>query len=622
MERRGDLTGTPAQARADQPSSGPREAPAPAERAPRALLSYWIRPYRWRVAAVFAMGVVAAAANLVQPLATRVILNDLVAATGPVAERVRALAMLAVPVGALLVAGFFIDVGRARLALAMNLQITARARRLLFRRLLRLPLAQAARTRSGEFANMVVNDCAAIGALAEKMLVIPAIESVRVAAAVTMMFVLSWQLALAAILVLPTMAIVSISIGQRLRPTYQKIQAEQGLLQSKIVEVLQGLRVIRIFRAERRAELLQARQSHAMVRLSWFAGARNALVESSWTLLISGGFFVVICVGALGVIAGRTTWGDLTAILLYIAMIIEPLYRLVSSLNQVQPSLAAAQRVMTALDWDKEAASGGAPMPRVVTSFEFEDVSFGYAGGRDVLRGVHLKLESPATVAVVGRSGSGKSTLVNLIARFHLPTRGRLRVNGQDIQEIELRSYRDRIALVDQDVFLFHGTVRENVLVGNPAATDSELQDALRAAQVLDFLPELPDGLDTVVGERGGFLSGGQRQRIAIARALVANPAILILDEATSNLDIESEWWVQRALETLRGTRLVFLITHRLHAAEGADWVVLLEDGQIAEMGTPEELRRRERKYWAMLQLQRRDAAEPGSGRSGSAPKS
>jgi ATP-binding cassette subfamily B protein/subfamily B ATP-binding cassette protein MsbA len=269
------------------------------------------------------------------------------------------------------------------------------------------------------------------------------------------------------------------------------------------------------------------------------------------------------------------------------------------------------------MDADKPDRPGAGPAPRVVREVRFEGVEFEYREGRPVVRDFDVAVPGGSVVALVGRSGAGKTTVTDLVARFHDPTRGRILVNGTDIRDFQLRTYRDLLAIVQQDVFLFDGSVRDNIAYGRPGATDAEVEDAARRANAHEFIARLPEGYGTVVGERGVRLSGGQQQRLAIARAILASPQILILDEATSNLDTESEQLIQASMADLLAGRTTFVIAHRLSTIRRADLILVMDDGRVVERGTHEELMDARGGYYEMVLRQMTSHGETVEGEWG-----
>src|SRR5215207_1366033 len=283
-----------------------------------------------------------------------------------------------------------------------------------------------------------------------------------------------------------------------------------------------------------------------------------------------------------------------------------PVWQIVNSFSELQRSLAAMERVfeILGLERDKPDRADAREAPRVVHEIRFDGVEFEYRSGRSVVQDFNVTVRGGSVVALVGRSGAGKTTVTDLVARFHDPTRGRILVNGTDIRDFKLHTYRDLLAVVQQDVFLFDGSVRDNIAYGRHHATDAEVQAAARRANAHEFIVNLPDGYQTVVGERGVKLSGGQQQRLAIARAILAAPEILILDEATSSLDTESEQLIQAALADLLSGRTTFVIAHRLSTVRRADLILLMDAGRVVERGTHGELMRAGGPYHAMVRRQ------------------
>jgi ATP-binding cassette, subfamily B, bacterial len=303
---------------------------------------------------------------------------------------------------------------------------------------------------------------------------------------------------------------------------------------------------------------------------------------------------------------GRASVGDIFAFQWYTFLLMGPVWNIVNSFSEMQRSLAAMERVFEVLAMapDKPDVAGAVVAPTRIDELRFEHVSFGYHEGTHVLHDLNLTIPGGTVVALVGRSGAGKTTVTDLVARFHDPTAGRILVNGVDLRDLRLASYRARLALVQQDVFLFDGSVRDNIAYGRHDASFADVEAAARRANAHEFIERLLDGYDSIVGERGVKLSGGQKQRIAIARAMLADPQLLILDEATSNLDTESEQLIQASLADLVAGRTTFIIAHRLSTIRQAHRIVLLEDGRVVEQGTHEALMASGGRYAAMVNRQ------------------
>jgi ATP-binding cassette subfamily B protein/subfamily B ATP-binding cassette protein MsbA len=334
------------------------------------------------------------------------------------------------------------------------------------------------------------------------------------------------------------------------------------------------------------------RGRHTVLRKEMFAHRRELVLWTSWGLLLSGVNVVIVWYGGWLNIAGRASVGDIMAFQWYTFLLLNPVWAIVNSFSELQRSLAAMERVfeLLAMDADKPDRPDAQDAPRVLDSMHFENVEFEYREGRPVVLDFSVSVPGGSVVALVGRSGAGKTTVTDLVARFHDPSKGRILLNGRDIREFRLHTYRDLLAIVQQDVFLFDGSVRDNIAYGRHDATNEEIEDAARRANAHEFIEKLPEGYDTFIGERGVKLSGGQCQRLAIARALLASPQILILDEATSNLDTESEQLIQASMSSLLAGRTTFVIAHRLSTIRRADMILLMDSGRVVERGTHEEL--------------------------------
>jgi subfamily B ATP-binding cassette protein MsbA len=336
------------------------------------------------------------------------------------------------------------------------------------------------------------------------------------------------------------------------------------------------------------------------MKLLMTKGLSNPIVQT----IAAMGLAVVLYLATLEAIRGQMTVGEFTSFIAALMLLTGPLRRLVNVASPLQQGIAAAQNIFEVLDTPLEPVGGQQPIDRARGEVEYRDVQFNYPGVAErVLHGVTFRARAGETVAIVGRSGSGKSTIVNLLPRFYDVTAGAVLIDGKDVREYPMEGLRAQMSLVSQDVVLFNDTIRSNIAFGHPA-TDEQIDAAARSARVLEFADQMPDGLDTVVGDRGALLSGGQRQRIAIARALLRNTPIMILDEATSALDTGLERQIQEQLEALMRNRTTLVIAHRLSTVEKADRILVMDGGRIVEMGTHEELLSRGGQYAALHQLQ------------------
>ncbi len=400
-----------------------------------------------------------------------------------------------------------------------------------------------------------------------------------------------WQLLVGALLLIPLTALSHRTWISRIRPEYRRIRRQRQLIDGSATEVFGGMRVVRAFGRQRRETGRYMRDIHLVGRQELHVWWWERQVGIVWDALIPMLSAALLCYAGYQVLEGTLTLGDMMMFLVYLLMLLQPLAILAQSAVRFQNSLSGLDRVLDLLLEPHELSQ--TPNPAFVSkdkaagTVELESVSFLYPGSdTPAVRNIDLRVESGQTLALVGPSGSGKTTICNLIARFYDPTSGRILLDGRDLREIDVESLRALLGIVEQDVFLFDGTIRENIGYARGKATDEEIRNAAHVANATEFIDRLPGGLETVIGERGVRLSGGQRQRLAIARAVLADPRILILDEATSNLDTESERLIQLSLERLIRDRTCFVIAHRLSTIAHADRIVVLDNGRIIESGS------------------------------------
>jgi ATP-binding cassette, subfamily B, bacterial MsbA len=433
-------------------------------------------------------------------------------------------------------------------------------------------------------------------------------DSLTIVLQIAWLFVLNWKLALFVVLLAPPLSYLIRIVTKSFRRYSARIQASMGDVTRVTKEALDGQRVIKVFNAqEQEARDFEAVNEHnrrSNMKLIAAKATSNPVVQFIASIGLGGVLWMALVqVNHHDMTVGQF-WGFLTALLLTTA----PMRTLVTALGPLQQGLAAGASVFEVLDEHTEDFTSGRKVGRLQGSVEFRDVSFEYSSEKGgVLHAVNLAVPAGRNIAIVGRSGSGKSTLVGLVARFYDPTAGKVLVDGIDVRECNLRELRDNVALVSQDVVLFNDSIRNNIAFGVDNADPKAVEKAAHIAYVDEFASDLPQGLDTPVGDRGALLSGGQRQRIAIARALLKDAPILILDEAMSALDNESERRIQEALVELMRNRTTLVIAHRLTTIEHADEIIVMEDGRIVERGTHAELVKSEGAYASLKRAEFRN---------------
>ena len=460
--------------------------------------------------------------------------------------------------------------------------------------------------KTGGILSRLTGDVETTTGLLQMAVVSPLLSLLRLGIAVGILVVVNWRLALTALAIVPGIMALSLTFARRIRPIYRSIRKDVEDIDGRVGETFTGIRVVRAFRGEAQELLSYIRGRHTVVRKELFANRRELFLWTSWGLLQAGVNVVIVWYGGYLTLRGGASIGDIMAFQWYTFLLLGPVWNIVNSLSELQRSLAAMERVFEVLRMpdDKPDRPDARDAPRVVRELRLDRIAFGYRDGQPVVQDLDVRVPGGAVVALVGRSGAGKTTVTDLVARFHDPTTGRILLNGSDIRDFRLRSYRQLLAVVQQDVFLFDGSVRDNIAYGRHDASDAEIEDAARRANAHEFIVRLPEQYDTFIGERGVKISGGQQQRLAIARAILASPQILILDEATSNLDTESEQLIQASMASLLAGRTTFVIAHRLSTIRRADLILLLEEGRILERGTHDELMEARGTYYDMVRRQ------------------
>jgi ATP-binding cassette subfamily B protein/subfamily B ATP-binding cassette protein MsbA len=581
------------------------------------LRSYyaWLWPHRYAVGALFLLAALVAGLEMIEPLFMRFIIDRvLLNPELDSASRLTSLHLVgAAFLGAIVISKLLQVIKDYRQRL-LNVRVMLSLRRSLFDRLLHLPLPKLWDMKTGGILSRLSGDVDTTTGLLQMAIVSPSISALRLLIVVGVLVTLNWRLALMAMAVIPGAMLMSFASARRIRPIYRAVRKDVEEIDGRVGEAFSGIRVVRAFGREMRECLDYIRGRHTVLRKELFAHRRELILWASWGSLIAGVNVIIVWYGGYLNAVGRASIGDIMAFQWYSFLLLSPVWNIVNSFSELQRSLAAMERVfeVLAMEGDKPDRPDAVDAPQVVNELRFEKVEFEYREGRPVVRDFNVVVPGGSVVALVGRSGAGKTTVTDLAARFHDPTKGRILVNGTDIRDFRLKTYRDLLAIVQQDVFLFDGSVRDNIAYGRAHAADAEIEDAARRANAHEFIIKLPEGYETFVGERGVKLSGGQQQRLAIARAILASPQILILDEATSNLDTESEQLIQASMATLLAGRTTFVIAHRLSTIRRADLILVMEDGRIIERGTHEELMSARAGYYDMVLRQMHSDGQAG----------
>jgi ATP-binding cassette, subfamily B, putative efflux pump len=456
----------------------------------------------------------------------------------------------------------------------------------------RLPVGYFDSTKSGVLISRIMSDAEGIRNLVGNGLVQLVGSLVTAVLALAYLLYLNWVLTLVNIVALGSFGAAMAIAFNRLRPLFRergKINAE---VTGRLNETLGGIRIVKTYTAEKREELVFTKGVHRLFRNVARSITGVSAITTFSTAIIGVIGVIMIIVGGRSILAGHMTIGDFLNYILFTGMLAAPVVQIASIGTQISEAFAGLDRIRELMQMateDQEDASR-APLDDIAGEIAFEDVSFEYTAGVPVLKHVSFIAPAGTTTALVGSSGSGKSTLISLVMAFNRPLSGRIDVDRQDLSTVRLRDYRTQLGVVLQDNFLFDGSIAENIRYGSPDATLDEIKRVSRIAHADEFIEQFEQGYDTIVGERGVKLSGGQRQRVSIARAILADPRILVLDEATSSLDSESEALIQDGLKSLRHGRTTFVIAHRLSTIRSADQILVLEHGEIVERGTHQEL--------------------------------
>ncbi len=610
----------------------------------RRLLRY-LRPHSWRMAGTIACNVVAAALDVFSFTLLVPFLNalfgeaQLIPSTSPTwitrlqqqmvgafldpADRLGSVEVMMVAIIAIvLLKNVFVWLG-GQLGASLQENVTRDLRDGVFHHLQRLPLGYFQRTKTGQIISRVLADTEQTKALITELVTRTLQNLAQIIGTIIILLNYSLKLTFVALVIAPLLTLSLQPVLRKLRKGHRRLRGDYGEITSVLQEVVSGVRLVKSFRGEpyedRRFTEASHRYSSGMVRITRVASLSQPMTELIGTSVA----MLILWIGAREVLSGAGTMDSATLMtfMIMVMRLLPPLKQLSQAPTTAQQSFASAERLFEVLDLptEQQLDRGTVLVQGLRDAIEFQRVSFAY-GDEPVLRDVSFVAPKGSVVALVGASGAGKSTLVDLIPRFYEPSGGVIRLDGIDTREITLASLRGLTGVVSQDTVLFNDTVRSNIAYGAPERfTDAQVEAAARGANAHAFISELPQGYDTVLGERGTRLSGGQRQRLAIARALLTDPPILILDEATSALDTESERLVQEAIDRLLADRTVFVIAHRLSTVVNADQILVLDRGEIVERGTHAELLAQRGTYHRLhaAQLRRDEAAPALSGAAG-----
>ncbi len=494
-------------------------------------------------------------------------------------------------------------------ATKISKQVQLNLRRRVFEHAVRLPLHHVQEIRSGGVASILREDGGSVGELVFGMVYNPWRAIIQLIGSLAVLAWVDWTLLLGALVLLPTVFVTHRAWINSIRPQFRAIRKQRELIDAGATESFAGMRIVRAFSREKREAARFTADNNLMARQELYAWCWMRVVEMIWEALIPIATAGLLFYGGWRIIEGHMTVGDLMMFMVYLLMLLEPLATLAQSATQFQNSLSGLDRILDLLESPREmqstAASVKANRDSIAGHIALENVSFSYPGtSTPALLQVDLSVAAGQTVALVGPSGAGKTTLSNLVARFYDPSSGRVTLDGRNLRDYDVESFRSLLGVVEQDVFLFDGTIAQNIAYARRDATAEEIRAAAVAANADEFIDRLPQDMETVIGERGVRLSGGQRQRLAIARAILADPKLLILDEATSNLDTDSEQLIQKSLALLMKGRTCFVIAHRLSTIAGADVIVVIEGGRISQTGTHAELMSLGGKYRTMVDQQ------------------
>ncbi len=557
--------------------------PADAWREARELI--WAR--RWRLGAGLGLMLISRLSALVLPATSKYLIDEVIGN-----GRHELLTTLAFAAGAATLVQAITSFSLSQILGVTAQRSITEMRKNVQRHVSRLPVTYFDSTKSGVLISRIMSDAEGIRNLVGTGLVQLTGGVFTASVALAILFYLNWRLTLITIVTLGIFGVVMAVAFKRVRPLFRERGEINAQVTGRLVESLGGIRIVKAYTAEKREERIFAEGVHRLLRNVAKTITSVSAVTAISTVIFGVVGVMMLVIGGRSILAGTMTLGDFVMYIFFTGLVAAPVMQISSIGTQITEAFAGLDRIREVLRerTEDQDDAGKAALETVVGDIRFESVSFEYTPGVPVLENISFHAPAGSTTALVGSSGSGKSTLISLVMAFNRPLSGRILIDGRDLTTVRLRDYRSHLGIVLQDNFLFDGTVAENIRYSRPHASLDEVIEVSRIAHVDDFVDPLEKKYDTIVGERGIKLSGGQRQRIAIARAILADPALLILDEATSSLDSESEALIQDGLRALRQGRTTFVIAHRLSTIRSADQILVLEHGEIVERGTHAEL--------------------------------
>lgn len=564
-------------------------------------LLVYVKPYAGRMVFGLICMIIAAAAYLVVPWLIKNVVDEVLQA-----KDLATLNLVVVAILVMFLIRGFATYGQTYTMSYIGQRVIIDIRQALFKHLQRLDQAYFDRRKTGQIMSNLTNDVSALQAAIVDNLISLITEGVTLIGSLISMILIDWKLTLVTLIIVPVVLGLVNVFGKKLRLAGHEVQGRIADITALLQEVISSIRVVRSFAREsyeiEQFEHENQRNFRAAMKATKLSSLLSPLVEFSAAIAVT----VILWYGGYNVVTGVISAGSLIAFLIYAINLSNPVKRLSQVYSNIQKSMAAGDRVFEILDTEPEVKEkpNAKVLPELKGDVDFDNVSFSYDGEKNALESLNLHVPAGRIIAVVGPSGAGKTTIANLLPRFYDVTSGTLRIDGVDVRDVTFKSLREQIGLVPQETMLFNASIKENILYGRLDGTDEEVYAAAKAANALEFIEKMPEGMDTLVGERGSSLSGGQRQRISIARAILKEPKILILDEATSALDTESEKLVQEALERLMKNRTAFVIAHRLSTIKNADQIIVMKQGHVVESGTHEELLEQDGLYKSLYSVQ------------------